>query len=335
MKRVIMSLALTAAVLGLTACTSTSGKTQEDKDAIKMVFYPNESATEFEESRAALQEIISEATDRQVEVVTTTDYNVAIESIVNGQADLAFMGAEGYIQANKKNDQVQALVVSSGESGTLDDALYYSFIAVPDAAAKEYEVADGYSLAPLKGKAFSFVSNSSTSGFKVPASALVKQFDLTNSDELIMEGDVFSKVLYGGSHQGSAVNLLKGDADGAAFMNMPEYFDVIDGEENKAGMLYQVKADAEAPFDTVQGKQARIIQATPVLNGPIVANEETLSDKELAAIKEAMTAESTSENTAIFAPKDSGTTPLFEKKGQERFLEVEDSFYDPIRELSE
>ncbi len=56
-----------------------------------------------------------------------------------------------------------------------------------------------------------------------------------------MDGLFFEKVLFGGSHQGSMINLLKGDADVAAFMNMPQYFDVIQGEENKAGVIYEVK----------------------------------------------------------------------------------------------
>lgn len=44
------------------------------------------------------------------------------------------------------------------------------------------------------------------------------------------------------------INLLKGDADVAAFMNMPQYFDVIQGEENKAGVIYEVKKRCSSSF---------------------------------------------------------------------------------------
>ena len=42
-------------------------------------------------------------------------------------------------------------------------------------------------------------------------------FGLENSDVLLEPGSFFSKVLFGNSHQGSAVNLLSGDAEVAAF----------------------------------------------------------------------------------------------------------------------
>ncbi|MGM0338287.1 phosphate/phosphite/phosphonate ABC transporter substrate-binding protein [Enterococcus sp. AZ007] len=333
--KMILVMVAALAITGLSGCGK-DGATAEQKKAapMKVIFYPSESAAEFEKSRDALKDILSEATGRKVEIVTTTDYNIVIESISNGQADLALMGAEGYIQANKKNPDVKAILTNSGASGTLEDALYYSFIAVKEENEKEYETGDGYTIDPIKGRTFSFVSNSSTSGFKVPSNAIVKEFDLENSDELINEGKFFDKVLFGGSHQGSAVNLLKGDADAAAFMNLPQYFKVADGEENKAGMLYQVKDDAEAPFDTVRGEKARIIQSTPVLNAPIVANTKVMSQKEIDKVIEVLTSKEVSDNEEIFAPEDAEQAALFVKEGDERFLEVDDKFYDPIRELS-
>lgn len=335
--KVIGSIILSSALLLFAGCnsgTATEGeKTKEASAPIKVAFYPNESATEFEKSRTEIQKIIADATDREVEIVTSTDYNIVVESIANGQVDLAYMGAEGYIEANKKNSNVQAVMTNSGASGTLDDALYYSFIAVKEKNSAEYKDGSSYKIDPIKGKIFSFVSNSSTSGFKVPSSSIVKQFDLNNSDELIIDGDFFEKVLFGGSHQGSAVNLLKGDADAAAFMNMPQYFNVVEGEENKTGMLYEVKKDAEAPFDTVTGEQARVILSTPVLNGPIVANKDTLSEEELNKIIEAMTSDEVADNKAIFSPKDSEAIGLYTKEGDEKYVEVTDDFYDPIREL--
>ncbi|MDO2410803.1 MetQ/NlpA family ABC transporter substrate-binding protein [Enterococcus faecium] len=104
-----------------------SGNQNQSSDTIKIAFYPNESAAEFEPARKAVKAVIEKATDKKVELVTSTDYNVVVESIANGQVDLAYMGAEGYIEANKKNEQVEAILTNSGPSGTLEDALYYSF----------------------------------------------------------------------------------------------------------------------------------------------------------------------------------------------------------------
>lgn len=83
----------------------------------------------------------------------TTDYAIAIESLSNGTAQIGCcMGAEGYCQAKTANDAVNPLFVQSGESGTLDDALYYSFFAVKSENADEYKSGDGYSIDNIKGK---------------------------------------------------------------------------------------------------------------------------------------------------------------------------------------
>ena len=66
------------------------------------------------------------------------------------------MGGEGYCQVKKANDAVNPLFVLSGESGTLDDALYYSFFAVGEADAENYKSGDSYSIDNIKGKKMSF-----------------------------------------------------------------------------------------------------------------------------------------------------------------------------------
>lgn len=84
--------------------------------------------------------------------MTTTDYNVAIESIASGNAQMASLGAEGYVQANKKNKAVQAAFTNSDEEGGLDGACYYSRICVRTEDAAQYKEGSSYSIAALKGK---------------------------------------------------------------------------------------------------------------------------------------------------------------------------------------
>ena len=94
-----------------------------------------------------------------------------------------------------------------------------------------------------------------------------------------MEGGTFFKdVLYGDSHQGSAVNLLNGRADVAAFCDtcVGNYVEIAEGEVNKKGSVYKVKADAAEPFNTVPGEEFTLINVTPVLNAPFAANTESI-----------------------------------------------------------
>lgn len=322
-----------------TAAPTTAAPAAKGSDKIVMVWYPNESASDYAPAREEFGRLISEATGKEVEQKLTTDYSIAIESVANGTAQICFMGAQGYVEAKAKNDKVEPLFVNSGASGTLDDAIYYSWLCVNKDDAPNYS-----SLDDIQGKRISFVSNSSTSGFKVPTNSIIEYFgkqdkwkDLT-VDDLIEGSDdgFFTEVLFGGSHQGSAVNLLTGKADVAAFCDteLAPYATLASGDENRDGAVYAIKDGASAPFDTMVGREFTIVKSTPVLNGPFAYNSETLSADDAKKIQDLMTSEEVTNNPQIFVNKDSGLVGMFKKTGKEQIVLVEDSWYDPIRELS-
>lgn len=332
--------------LVLAACNSTEiGDSNEpastganEKDPLVIVWYPNESGAEMGPSRDAFGELLKEATGRDVEHKLTTDYAIAIETIANGNGHIAFMGAQGYIEAKNKNENIIPLVVPSGASGTLEDARYFSWLAVPKEKAEAYKDNGEFSLNATAGKSISFVSASSTSGFKVPTSSIIAHFSDKNlTQEQLMEGnEVYPTVLFGDSHQGSAVNMLMGRSDVAAFCDtcVSSYVELIEGEANKPGSIYKVRDDAAAPFNTLKGKEFTLIQVTPVLNAPFAANKDVLTQEEIDQIVQAMTSDETANNTDIFKPKELEEPALFTKSEEERFVQVEDAWFNPIRELS-
>lgn len=345
MKRFFMPLILMVSLLAAAAGCSSQSATSQGGDTLTIAWYPNESGEDLKGARDEIAKVIEQATGKKVEHKTTTDYIIAIEAIASGNADLAFMGAQGYIEAHNKNNKVLPLVVPSGESGTLDDAVYYSWLAVKKGNEGQYKNGDRFSIDNIAGKRISFVSNSSTSGFKVPTSGILAYFnkkdqykDLTAEDLMEGgEGKFFKEVLYGGSHQGSAVNLLTGKADVAAFCDtcVNNYVELVEGEPNKPGAVYRVKQDAAEPFNTVPGEEFVLISVTPVLNAPFVVNTETVSEEDVKKLIEAFTSDEVANNPKIFVPKDSDFAGLFSKKsGKERFVQVEDSWFNPIRELS-
>ncbi len=340
--------------LGLAGCGSSnkSGAATSDTgsssaatiDKITMVWLPNESSSEFDAGREEFGKVLEKYAGVEVELMTTTDYNVAIEAIASGKAQLANMGAEGFIQAQKKNAKVLPLVTTADTEGTLDGAKYFSRICVPADEMDSYKDASetsGYSIKNIKGKRMSFVSATSTSGFKVPCNAIMKAFpdEVTSSDELASAG-FFSQVLFGNSHPGSAVNLLQGDADVAAFddVDVDTYLEVPEGDRddvNAAGAIYSVKADAVQPFDRVQGKKFGIIQSTPVLNGPIAVNTAELPQEIIDKLIEGLTSDEVANDELLFAPEDNEDNGAVWSKGDTAgFIAVEDSWYDPIRELN-
>jgi len=312
---------------------------------ITIVWYPNESANDYESSRAEFGNLVEQATGRKVEHRLTTDYVIAIEALASGSADIgAVMGAVGYIEAKNKNPNVDVLFVNSGVSGTLDDAIYYSWLCVNVDEAEDFKVDGDFSMATIEGKKMSFVSNSSTSGFKVPTTGIINFFKQTEQwanidvDDLVEGGSraFFSEVLFGGSHQGSAFNLVSGKADVAAYCDteLALYTKLKEGEESRVGTIYAIKDDASAPFDTVTGKEFVIIASTPVLNGPNAYNPQNLSADEIQAIRDVFTSDEAANNENFFFTPDSGNVGFYKKTANERYVLVDDSWYNPIREMN-
>lgn len=313
-------------------------------DTITLVWYPNESAEIYGEAREEIAKLVEQATGKKVEQKLTTDYAIAIGAIANGTAQIGCnFGAEGFIQAEKSNAAVKPLLINSGASGTAEDARYFSYLAVKEENAGMYLNGGEYSLDNIVGKRMSFVSNSSTSGFKVPTNAIINDFANDSTwnnitvDDLIEGGDsnFFKEVSYGGSHQGSAYNLLSDKCDVAAFCDseVAPYVSLVSGAETETGSVYEIIKGAEAPFDSLEGVKFTVIRSIPVLNGPYVYNSETLSPEDAKAIQELFTSDEVSNNAHIFGTEESGVTGLYKKKGDMKFIIVESDWFDPIRNM--
>ncbi len=330
MKKVLLVLVIAALALPLFA----TGEGEAGQEPVVWIWYPNESVPERAEARAALIAVAEEALGVEIEEQLTTDYAIAIEALVNENATFSWFGGEGYTQAHARNEAILPLVVDSGSSGTLEDAKYYSMLGALVENADDYRVNGEFDLDTLSQKKFSFVSNSSTSGFRVPSSVISSHFSVDAQD--LLEGGpdfVFSEVMFGGNHQGSFFNVLDERADLGAFCNVC-INDYVEWDRGEAGFNDPLPGDvitviegADAPFDSVPGKQVVFIETVPVLNAPLVVNTDMISEEQLQAVIDAFTSDATAANTAIF-----GEGGFF-REGR-RFLTVEDEWYDPIRRLS-
>ncbi|AGK98321.1 phosphate/phosphite/phosphonate ABC transporter substrate-binding protein [Clostridium pasteurianum] len=348
MKKLLLVITnLIIAVAVLAGCSGSgasnqSGDNVKPYDTINVVWYPNESAADYKDARDEVCKIIADATGKKVEQQTTTDYSIAIEAIASGKGQIAFMGGQGYVEAHTKNAKILPLVVNTGASGTLDDAIYYSWLSVNKGDESQYQKDGKYTLDNIQGKKMSYVSNSSTSGFKVPTTNIVSYFSKTDKWKNIKVDDLseggsdkfFKEVLFGQSHQVSAANLLNKKADVAAFCDtaLAPYVDVETGKANTVGAVYKVKADASDPFTNLRGKEYVLISVTPVLNGPFAVNTGALNKDDIDKIQTALTSDTTANDSKIYYKK--GSKGLIEKTKNEHFTKVDDSWYNPIRELS-
>lgn len=336
--------ALSVIIISVLVLASITG-CENEKKTLTWVWYPNESTPEKSEARAELIRIAEETLGVEIEEKTTTDYNIAIEALVNDNAAFSWLGGEGYTQAHEKNPAILPMVVDSGKSGTLKDAKYYSMLGVLIENADEHKKNGVWTYDNLEQKDFSFVSNSSTSGFRIPSSVISDYFGKTGkykgmtSKDLLEGGSdkLFSKVMYGGSHQGSMLNMLSGKSEVSAFCNscVQAYVEWVEGsiDDPLAGDVVVIKEGAAAPFDEYEGMEFTFISTTPVLNAPLVMNTNLLTDEQSETLIDVLTSDEVANNKKIFVPKDSSFTGLGFNEGV-RFVEVEDSWYDPIRKLS-
>jgi len=220
--------------------------------------------------------------------------------------------------------------------------MYYSRIVVKKGNEGQYKTGADYSLENIAGKKFSFVSTSSTSGFKVPSAGIVAHFSKQDkwkdlkSEDLLQGGSdkFFNQVIFGGSHQLSLVNVLTDKAEVAAVddIDVISYVELAEGKDNTPGAVYTVKKDATDPFSKLAGKQYVVIDSTPVINPPFAVNSGELSKTTIEAMIQALTSDEVTNNQKIFIPKGSEFKGFF--NASQRFLTVEDSFYQPIRDLS-
>lgn len=332
MKKFLFALLIIAVVMPVFAGGESEGGSDEP---LVWVWYPNESVPEVADSRAALIEAAEAALGREIREQLTTDYSIAIEALVNENAAFSWLGGEGYTQAHEREPAILPLVVNTDETGSLDNAKYYSMLGTLVENEDQYKVNGEFNLDTLSQKKFSFVSNSSTSGFRVPSSVISTQFEV-DSQELLEGGPdmVFSEVMFGGSHQGSYLNVLTGRADIGAFCNVcVDYLsEVVKGDvgDPLPGDIWRVKADAEAPFDSVAGVEVVLVETVPVLNAPLVMNTNLLTQEEIDAVQSAMMNPDLWEDKRLFGEE--GSNAFFE--AGEQFALVEDSWYDPIRRLS-
>jgi len=315
-----------------------------NKGIINIVWYPNESGNTHAAVRSEVEKLVRQATGREAKSVTTTDYTIAIEAIASGSADIAMaMGAVGYIEAKNRNPAVDVMFTNADADGGIEGAKYFSWLCVPVDKSGDYKNGDDFSIDNIKGKKMSFVSNSSTSGFKVPTSSIILHFadyfkdfanDEAKQEDLLPEGGFFSEVFFGQSHQGSAINLITGNADVAAFcdIELQAYIELKPGTENTVGAVYAVKAGAEAPFSAHAGKEFTVIACTPVFNGPNAVNPKNLSADEIKAITDLFTsAEVTNNKIIFFDGDDPNATGLYKIGTSKGYIAVDDSWYDAYR----
>jgi phosphonate transport system substrate-binding protein len=174
-----------------TEVTATVDSTNDWPEKLIFAYLPNEESADDNRkaARAMLMEDMTEYLGIPVEVKICDDYNAVIETMKNGNAQIASFGPFSYIIANERSNAEAVVVTAKDEKGAFYNSL---LITHKDTEIKTME--------DIRGKSMSFVDPASTSGNLVPRATIVRVLGVNPED---IDTKVFSSVQYAGNHQNS------------------------------------------------------------------------------------------------------------------------------------
>ncbi len=338
MKKVLslVLIALTAVILA--ACGSKiegpqPGCTGAD-DEICIAFLPNESDSAGIQDRfLAFATEIEIALDGEFDIRynVVDDYAATIAAMVSGAADISWGSPNSYTIANRESNGVVQPIVTFATDGDLEQSGYKAFIGTHIDNAGDFAHIDNDAsltedekmvkrLELLKGKSFSFVSPTSTSGRKVPTAALYSIFGSINGGyveekedihtKLLKDGGVFSEIKFGGNHQANVENVYDKVTYAGAWCC--EF-------ANHAGY------DLETDF--------YILALTIVPESPIWVNTDNISAENIQKISDhfvSLTPETTTFGL-YFNEAEGFEAGLLRE--DERWVAIDDSYYDFVRTM--
>ena len=162
------------------------------QQVFRITAIPDESPTELARKAAPLAKYLEKKLGTKVEFTPVTDYAAAVESLVNKQVDLAWFGGFTFVQASHRSGGKIVPLVQREE----DEKFRSVFITTEDRIK---------SLTDLKGKTFSFGSQSSTSGHLMPRSFLLAAGIDPDKD--------LKRVAYSGAHDATVAAVASGKVD--------------------------------------------------------------------------------------------------------------------------
>ncbi len=185
--------ALMAAVLTvLSMGTTTLAHAQQ---VLRVSAIPDEAPTELQRKFKPLGEYLGKKLGMKVEFTPVTDYAASVEGLINNKLDMVWFGGFTFVQANVRSGGKVIPLVQREE----DEKFQSVFITTEKSIN---------SLADLKGKTFTFGSESSTSGHLMPRSYLLAAKINPDTD--------MKRVAFSGAHDATVAAVGGGKVDAGA-----------------------------------------------------------------------------------------------------------------------
>ncbi|SFA88805.1 putative selenate ABC transporter substrate-binding protein [Bacillus sp. cl95] len=200
MKKWIIGILMALFLISMTACSQKEEvKNKETKqEVLKIGAIPDQNAADLNRSMDKVAEYLAKETGMKVEFVPSVDYAALVTAFERGEIHLAWFGGLTGVQAHNLVPEAEAIAQRPR------DAEFHSvFIAAKDSGITELE--------DLKGKTFTFGSESSTSGHLMPRFFLNEKGidpkkDFEGQPNFSGSHDTTYKLVESGAFQAGALN---------------------------------------------------------------------------------------------------------------------------------
>ena len=166
------------------------------QQVFRVTTIPEEAATEQMRKFGPIVKYLEAKLGMKVEFTPVSDYPAAVETLVNKNVEMAWLGGFTFVQAQNRSGG-KIIPIAQREEDTKFQSV---FIAKTSSGIK--------TLADLKGKQVSFGSQSSTSGHLMPRSFLLQASIDPDKD--------FKRVAYSGAHDATIASVVSGKVEAAA-----------------------------------------------------------------------------------------------------------------------
>jgi phosphonate transport system substrate-binding protein len=179
----------------LLVCALLAAGASYAEQVLRVSAIPDESPTELQRKFKPLGSYLEQKLGLKVVFTPVTDYAASVEGLINHKLDMVWFGGFTFVQANERSHGKVVPIVQREE-----DEKFKSVFITTDKSINKLE--------DLKGKTFSFGSESSTSGHLMPRYYLLAAHINPDTD--------MKRIAFAGAHDATAAAVAGGKVDAGA-----------------------------------------------------------------------------------------------------------------------
>lgn len=237
----LKAIALRAAiVLGFVAAIAAPAFAQdcENPNVLRFSLVPTQDSVRELSYYKPILDLLSKNTGKKIEFYMPTSYSSVVEALIGKWVDIAVLGPESYIIARKKDRNIDVFGTYSRRANGIQEAgPGYKSVLITKKGSK-FGTVDA-----TRGGVLALVDPASTSGALIPEHVFSKNVNMPLKQ-------YFSRVVYSGGHDLSAIAVNEGKVD-AAFVASHRFMETVNAgkiRQDDFNILWQSPLLPQDPF---------------------------------------------------------------------------------------